>query len=193
MRAGDDHPAWDFLEREHHQPIMDDLEHLAERAGLPPSDWPLVWTPLDREVYAQEVRWVERYPEVKGIKAGVVYLGTGWDPTVRRRVHALTACFLRNFVDARVVYLRDLTAALAERQDPEGTMVLVPDFFDPADRSLPGWLVEEVAGWLTARVGRGKQTVVGVTTLSGMTRAWGRKVPDLLRDEFLVLEAGNGR
>ena len=148
----------------------------------------MIYTPLAVAATAREIGWIENYELLKddGDFAGVAYVGTVKDPDVMTRMMALTGCFLRNYVDAKMMTLQEVIGYIRNNEEPEATVLLIPNFYLPSgeEGSVANWLVSGLYGMLLSRYRDGLQTVVYIQDLERMKKDYGREIAKFMEERY---------
>jgi len=164
-----------ILDPEEHEPLLRNYESVARLSGVPLYE---VCRSIKHTCADLEVRWVQRFRRhaVSG-KAGLLYLGTEFQPPYVERAMAICAALIRNFVDARVVSSDALVSQTWDGDEPNPTCMAVVDFAVPgrspqARRALASVVVD--------RALKGKQTILQVPSLAVVRNDFGGAVADLI-------------
>ena len=184
------------LDEERHARLVSDLDNVALTAGI--FGYPeFVWMPLSDTCGAAEITWIEHHKNVQdgnytGKRTfGGVYTGQVKDPDVMVRMMALAGCFVRNFVDARVITRQVLMERLDQGDEPDASVALIPNFFDVqkgGKSPLLDWKISQLQGWLLHRFQRGLGTVLYVSNMSLLGNLWGTDMRDHIGKHLIEIK-----
>lgn len=158
-----------------HDPLVAQLPEIADRAGIPA-------TFITGERYALtdfEKDYLVGFRRTAHTGAlGLIYTGSH-DPSVLDRSRSVVGALTRNFIEARFVLREELiTMLFGNRAGPQEPLVAVPDFHY-AD--LPNSAAHSLRSWLTGRIGRGRQTVLGFGSKSDMDATFKPGLADAIK------------
>jgi hypothetical protein len=190
------HPAFGsgLLDYEYHAPLVRDLARTVARAGLGPNYQHMVWTPLSEIATDVEVTFVSKYDRIRenGL-AGLCYHGNlTIPPDVVTRMMALTGCFLRNYVDARVATVQEVLAGIKDGSEFDPTVLLIPNFHLPQGGAgnVASWNVSELFGMLLRRHRDGRLTVLYAQSLDRMAVEYGAEVTEFVKQKYVDSKDG---
>ena len=180
--------ATGVLDPEEHDRMVADLAKIARDANLRP-EW--IWAKIDLHCTAGEIAWVRRFPfhSHEG-RAGLCLVGRHPEPGVEDRMAALAGTLVRNFVRARLMTVNQVITAVDDGRPPEMSCLLVPNFFlGKTEAALPAWRLALLLDALLHRKLRGLQTVLYVTDLVALGKAYGMALRQHLEAHYQLLEA----
>lgn len=143
-----------LIEEEEHQPLLDDLQHFVERAGITTETF---FTPLDvTGCPADVIDYVEKYRRMPYTGTfGLAFIGS--PAHVPSYMAGMVGAYLRNFIDATLC-----TLDTAIRDNVRNRSVLaIPDFYlmDPNQ-----WKRDKMLTLLVERETKRLQTIVCIST-----------------------------
>lgn len=170
-----------ILDERVHEQLLVRLPQAARRAGVPAE---AICRHLRQYVEDDEERaWVREVMRHRASPpAGLVYVGR-FRSGVRERLEGMAGAFIRNFMDARVMYAR---RALEEGR--ECLVLLLPGI--PEE---PRWLVGEFAELVLDRMSQGKVTILHVPDFEDLRARAGRGFTDALERNFKMVMGGKAR
>ncbi|HEY0821449.1 MAG TPA: hypothetical protein VGD46_21920, partial [Rhizobacter sp.] len=165
------------LVKEVHDRLVHDIENVARMAGIPV---PMIWTSATQYCNEDEIDYTRRlHLHAAEGTFGYLYVGKqhGEHP-VSMRMMALAGACVRNFINARVMTVQDLLAAVRKDNVPSPTVLLIPNFFVSTEHggNLPSWQASGLMSVLLNRMAAGQQTYVYVDDLDAMKAQYGDMV-----------------
>lgn len=182
-----------MLSPEAHARLVDNIDAVAQRAGLGEQHKHLIWTKAELDegssAWVNEViRTVRRGEPWEKRNIGLCL--TSDQHEAEAWMLSMTGLLVRNFVDARCL---SLTQILVERKatgDVEGSAILCPDFVMPEYlNSLTAWDQKEMAGFLHDRVRMLAPTCLFVGTGPDIVKTKLPSVAEDLRAMFAMEDA----
>lgn len=158
-----------IMDKEYHSRLIADLENVSMVAGIPPS---MVWSRLSEYCGQHEIDWVKHMRDDQS--AGMVYVGV-YDVPVEDKMMAIAGALLRNHIDARMMIVQDVIAALKDGDMPFPKVLLIPNFcLDKKNGGdIPTWEVSQLMGLLLSRMARGKKTILYVGSMTSLEIQYG--------------------
>jgi hypothetical protein len=165
-----------------HDRLVEDAPRWARIAGIPVA---MLAERAEDHCSPGEVKWANAYPERahRGEGGGILYVGN-MDPPAVRRMQALAAKFIRNYIDARVVTLDEYLAAQRDGDAPQCSVLFVPLVHAAASTRVPDWRVQALAAVLVERAMQ--HTGIHVDDWGAFVAAYGQGVAYLVRDFEVV-------
>lgn len=162
-----------ILNKEYHDRLIADLERIAERAGIPPH---FVWSKLSAYCTEEDVQWVRAMR--KGTQHGLAYVGgkgKKFNVPVEDKMMAITGACLRNYIDARMMAVQEVIAALKEDAMPRPTVLLIPNFcLDRGDGgNIAQWEISSLLGLLYTRLAQNLKTVIYLGSMQALEANYG--------------------
>ena len=155
-----------------HQNLLDDIDFYTGIAGIPAS---MVLKPMSDFCAEEEQEYVARYRSLPEAGVfGLVYSGQAEAVAAHTKMMAMTAAYLRNFIDARLMSVQDVIRMVKNRE-AQPTVLLIPNFFIQEGRGgrQAQWEIPELLGLLLDRHAAEKQTVVYVDSIVDMAKEYG--------------------
>lgn len=105
------------------------------------------------------------------------------------RLYGLAGLLIRNFVDARVYTVQYILDMLADSDEIEGRVIIIPNFFlmKSMGGSLPAWKISSLLGFLMERYSKGLPTIVYIQQLNHMGEEYGKAFKDHIENHFTVV------
>lgn len=159
-----------------HARLLAGIDGFAETAGIPAH---FIHRSTREHLTDKEINWLREYPT--HVKDGEGLLLTGiHDPDPATKMQSMTAAFLRNFIDARLMSVNTVLEILEGGKQPEGEVLLIPNLHQTTyGKTFPAFKVQALYDLLLARLAAGKISVIYVQDL------------EKLEEEFGVLFAGH--
>lgn len=178
MRKYQKYYAAGILVPEVHAQLVESMEGYCQVANIP--DAFVYRIRMDKYCSADEINYVKTYKRTRRVGiAGFMYAGRSVG--VDERMMAMTGAFLRNYIDARLMTIQQVTQKLKEGEDVDASVVLIPNFVSSSARSKPpGWVVDSIQGWLLSRYARQRPIVAYIKSMVALRASWG----DVVRDHF---------
>lgn len=173
-----------ILNREYHDRLLADLKRFANKAGIPPE---FVWSKMSKYCTDDDMTWVRKMRE--GKDNGLVYVGTGFDVPVEDKMMAIAGACLRNYIDAQVMSVQEISARLKNDNMPNCTVCLVPNFamssLDLA--SVAPWQAAALLGWLYSRMAKNLKTVLYVGSFNSLDKEYGEAMVKHIKVHYKVI------
>lgn len=171
------------LNPEVHGRLVNDIENVAHRAGIPIT---MVWTSATEYCDEPELDYTRHLTQhaLEG-RYGLLYtgkkFGKGVTP-ISMRMMALAGACVRNYIDARVMTVQDVLALVKKDVPLTCTVLLIPNFFLSKEQggNIPSWQVSGLLSLLLNRMAAGLQTYVYIDDLSDMAAQYG----EVFREHF---------
>jgi hypothetical protein len=172
-----------------HSRLAQNLDHYAQRANILK---PMITMKMSSFACTQaEIAYVKAIKRraSEGLY-GLMYQGIQKTPVMTRMMAIAGAC-LRNFIDARVMILQDVLAALKEGTPPDVSVLLIPNFFIAREEGgkIAEWHIAELLGFLYARMAQGQQTFIYVSNFEALKKTYGEPVALHLHHHFRAIDA----
>lgn len=155
-----------ILDETAHLRLIQALPQVTARAGVPKH---YIITSMKGNATQKDITWVTGFPRVKDSgKAGYVVQGENVDT----RCFYIAGALLRNYIDAVVVPLTQITESDLN-VDP--TVLIIPNFYSNVGeaKAPPAWKLQQLYDLLMGRLSSGKQTILGVSSIDGLTNSYG--------------------
>lgn len=181
-----------LLDQQVHARLAANLEETAQVAGVP-------MDMLDRSMKESgcskdEIEWVCNFPALRltAKKGGVILCGV-FKPSPEKRLMAMAAAFIRNYVDARVVTLFELLPVDGEAPEINPTVLLIPDFcrqnLSKPGHTLTHWQSRFVHSFLLERFTQRRVTVLHVDNLPLVEKEYGESFLAFLVENWTVQQS----
>lgn len=163
-----------------HFTLCQDLDTIASVAGISQS---MIIKSMKEFCEEEEVAYVRAIN--KTTMAGVVYVG---GEQVATRMQAVAGACIRNFIDARVVMVKDILQGVKDGKGVDPQVALVPNFCSSEKNSgVAEWETTHLLGWLYDRDYSGKQTFVAVNSMELVYTKLGALIEKHLEERFIKI------
>jgi len=168
------------LDRELHERLIADIEKVCKIAGTPPF---MVWTGMSPYCTPQEINWVSK--SLTSEKSGLVLVGLQETP-IEDKFMAMTAAYLRNYKDARMLTLQEVLHHIKRDDLPEPTVLLVPNFVlgKNTGGEIPQWQTSGLLGMLYQRMSQGLKTILYIDSMDNLKMNYGASFVDHLSSHY---------
>lgn len=170
-----------LIDEQYHEQLLADLQGVVRQAGITES---YLWTTATDYLDEDELKFVYDLTE-DDCPLGMAYYGDISGSPVNERMMAIAGACLRNYINAKVMTIYDVLAALKEGDMPSPTVLLIPDFYDGG--TVPDWQKNGLLGLLYKREQQGKKTVVYVRNKKGLAKEYGKPVADHIHTKFVPI------
>lgn len=173
------------LKEEHHSRLVADLDRFAHDAGISP-----IWlaTSMVGVCGNEEIAFTKSFRKRKanGGKVGLCYTGTQGEPSVEDRMAAMTGCFLRNFIRARLMTLGRVVEHIKDGAMPEASVLLIPNFFltKAEGGAISDWRVAELLDLLMQRQLDGQDTVIYLSSFKSLGTEYGSQFVTFIGNHY---------
>lgn len=174
------------LDPKEHSRIIANFEQVCTVAGI---QGHFLYESMTKYCGPEEIDWVKKFWAYKAQGVSGLVLEGVKHPDAR--CQAITACLVRNWIDARVIPLNLL---IEESQNgnrpPSPTVLVIPNLFihTMGGKNVPAWRVQTIYDVLLERATKSKPTVVYVEDLKGLVSVYGEPFYDFLSRFVLVTE-----
>lgn len=177
------------LDRGVHSRLAQNLEHFAQRANI--ADVYILDKMSNFDCSDQEIAYVRTIKRAAAAKHfGLIYHGKETKPVMQRMMGVAGAC-VRNFIDAKVMSVQELFADIKAGNPPTATVLCIPNFFVAKSEGgkIAEWNISELLGVLYARMARGQQTLVYVSSMKELRTTYGDPIADHLKNNLVMTAA----
>lgn len=153
-----------------HARLLQGIEGFAETAGIPEG---FIHKSAREHLTEKEITWMKNYRQHRENNEGLLLLGVH-DPDPATKMQAMTAGFLRNFIDARLRSVNNVVELLETPKELDCEVLLIPNLYQKAyGKTFPAHKIQAVYDLLMARNARGLVSVVYVQELDALEAEWG--------------------
>jgi hypothetical protein len=141
-----------IINEEEHRPLLDDLQHFVERAGITTETFYTPMTGCPEKV----IKYVKQYRRMKYVSTfGLAFIGS--PAHVPSYMAKMVACYLRNFTDATLCILDTAINDSVRNR----SVLAIPDFYlmDPNQ-----WRRDKMLTLLVEREAKQLQTIIGMSS-----------------------------
>lgn len=174
-----------ILNKEFHERLLVDIDAVIEVAGIPPE---YLWSRLSEHCRVDEVEWMKNIRKHTNHGLALVNGGQKGKPAKPAidRMMALTGACLRNYIDSRVMPLQDVLARLKDDAMPSPTVLMIPNFCLSQNDGghIAPWQISALLGLLYSRLSKNLKTVVYVSSLDAVEKAYGESFRQHLEAHF---------
>ena len=175
------------LDRKVHRRLINDIESVSKAANIPV---PMVWSSMHDHCESPEIEYVKhlRVRSAEGY-AGLVFLGAEPKKEMGRRMQAIAAACLRNYINAKVMTLQDVLDAIKTSSMPRPTVLLIPNFFvgENDGGKIADWQLSGLLSMVYSRQAEGLQTFLYVKSLNELKHAYGAPFEQNIRSTFVLV------
>jgi len=170
-----------------HEPLVANLIAFAKTAGVAPAQ---ICTPLGDQISKAESYYVRKFHfhRTGGEVSGLCLTGSD---TMLAEDHmvAITACLVRNFIDARLMTVGTVLDLLAAGDDPSCTCLLISNFFlsKAEGGGASTWQIPVLLDLLLARKLAGQQTVLYVSDMIKLGKEYGLAFGRLIESQYKIV------
>lgn len=169
----------------YHAGLIKDIDNVCMRAGISKQ---CLYTSSKGICSESEVDWVRAFRTNEYTSAGLCITGRQQD--ILKRFMALTAIYVRNFVDARMISLHKLRKSLEEDQIPDCSVLLIPNFMVGTDKvALTGWQASMIYDMVLDRISHDKKTILYVDSMAKLGLQYGDSFRELIEGNFDFLKS----
>lgn len=177
------------LSKDHHERLVADLDQFACDANIQPH-W--IYTALPKELSPDVRKYLVNYRKLSaaGALAGMCFTRKGLHGLSSDVVmSALAGCLVRNFIRARVMTMTNVVQAIADKNPPKVSCLLIPNFFYSSSEggALASWQVSAVYDLLIARRVAGHQTLIYVSDMAMLGKEYGLAMQELVSTHFQII------
>jgi len=167
-----------------HSRLVMELDRFAEEAGISVADI----TGANYHLTDVEKQYLRGFRRAhRSGKAGLIYVGQH-DPSVLNRCRSVAGALIRNFITVRMVPREVLIDRLFNGGPLAADCVIVPNFHY---EGAPVATRRALASWITERLARGHQTVLGVPSRKALSDVFAEDAQAYL-DHFHVVKGFEG-
>lgn len=179
-----EHPAYKtgLLNPDKHYMLVRDLRKYSEVAGISEK---YIYTSLSNHCSETEIKWMQNFHSYHASEThGMIYSGQ-FKESIFQKMATLTGCFLRNFVDARIIMLSDVIKSIYDNSfDP--TVLMIPNFYmngtERGGVKLFDRDRQNLFGFMMDRSNRGKCTILYVENMDKMAIDYGEGFVKLFKN-----------
>jgi hypothetical protein len=173
----------DYLKPQVHDPLISQLQFIAEQARIPES--------YIRHVGAKEyctepeMVWIRNAKKnLKENDMGMIFHGPQVH-SISKKMLAIGATLTRNYIDARVYTLAEVLDSLDSRSEepPDCTVLIIPDFC-VADYDIPKRLVHKLYGFLINRFVTKKGMIAYIDSYEVMANKYGATLTEYINGHY---------
>lgn len=166
-----------------HERLIADIEGVCTTANVPRYMLQLSATEF---CSPPELEWLKAYAANRARGRGLLLTGKMSTPSPETRMMAMTAAFLRNFVDARLLPLNTLLQMVEDKVDCDPTVLFVPNLYlRQGGKALPSWKMQIMYDLLLGRLTSGKLTALYVEDMAAMASEYGPAFRGHLNDHYI--------
>lgn len=167
----------EVLDEEVHSQLVDDINGIANRAGIPKK-----YIYQKFKLSKREMKWFKRTRQHKASLIGGALYTSKYD-NIHHRMKIVAGILLRNFIDCRVLTLQELLDEAEAGLVPANTVLLIPDFYTKTS-GLPKWKQSTIHSILLKRLGMNQLNVLYVHSFNGLQEQYGSDVYEILTTEY---------
>lgn len=160
------------LDKEKHQRLIQDIDHIADTANIPTA---AIHRSAVGFVSSSELDWLRHFNAYRTNKAGLVIVGEP-ESNPEDKCVAITAALVRNFIDARFMAVNSVLTAAEDGNLPEPTVLVIPNLFvcsAGGKNALPAYKIQTVYDVLVRRMALNRPSVLYIENLDQCNLAYG--------------------
>lgn len=171
------------LSEEKHSRLICEQVNVCSTANIPTS---FLAKSMHEYCNKVEIDWVKNFKVNRFDSNGLLLTGLhSIAPDTKMMV--ITAAFLRNFIDARILPLNTILTASEAGTLPSPTVLLIPNLFvRSVGKSLPAWRIQALYDVLLSRRVAGMPTVVYVEDMASLESEYGQVFYRHLLDHYTI-------
>jgi hypothetical protein len=169
-----------------HARLLAGIDEFCETAGIPPS---FIHKNVREGLTDHEVAWLRDYPTHQKDGEGLLMTETH-DPDPVFKMQLMTAAFLRNFIDARMIPVNTVLEYLDDKMMPDCAVVLIPNLYQVTHgKAFQSYKIQALYDLFLFRQARGLLSVVYVESMAELRKDYGPLFASHL--ENFVLDKGS--
>lgn len=176
---------YQLLDRSYHGRLVENASAFTREAGI---SMAYLDTPMAKVCEKDQIDWVKNYRQhLADGSGGFIYIGNGFGAIVDR-MSVITAAFLRNYIDARMLTIKEVTDG---DNALEPTVLLVPDFhtlFATTGSPLPAWQIQTLYSIILGRYMARKISVLYTENFKVLKSVYGSEMYTLLKAHWSGFE-----
>jgi hypothetical protein len=168
-----------------HYRLVEDLDHVAASAGVPPI---YLTRSMEGVCSQEEIDWFLSNPlSTNSDSAGLVYTSLSFN---EERLILLAAAFLRNYINAKIMSLQQVIDVCSKGGSPNCTVLLIPNFYLSRDSGgdISSWKISYILGMMYDRLSKNQLTVIHCETLSAMAASYGDSFSSLINNNYRLVD-----
>jgi hypothetical protein len=172
-----------FLINGYHDQLLKNVNHYLEVANIPPD---IFFDSIQEYCTEDQIVFIREYPSRETIPQlrGLILSG---DPSIcLRQMQSMATGYIRNYIDARVVFLKDVIDS-SNVSDRSCSVLLIPDFFMDSDLKgiIASWQIPDLLNLLYMRATRCKPTILYSSSLKSLSIKYGKAFTDHFKNYFI--------
>ncbi len=170
------------LSYEQHKGLVQNIEYISERSGVPIH---FIVTSGKGIFTDDEMNYIREWKHHReSQKSGAVYIGT--ETRALDSMFAFCGLMLRNEVDSKIVFMHELIASLKRDEPFQQRFIAIPNFILPKKMGgdIATWEFATILGWLMARHGAGKHTLLYVSSYNLIEEQYGKTLSKHIDDHY---------
>lgn len=179
-----------LMDPAYHERLVADIQGVVQQAGI---SEPYVWTSMRKYCGQAEINYIQNiklWARQDDPVFGMVYVGKVEKAPVNDRMMSLAGACLRSYINAKVMNVQEVIAALKDGVMPSPTVLLIPNFFLARSNAgrIAEWEVSSLIGLLYKRQQEAKQTVLYVADWAAMKIQYGQVFNDHIEgNKFITI------
>lgn len=165
-----------------HARLIQNLGQYAQKANVPES---VILSSMVGVCSEFEIAWFKsvRKNEIGSKGAGLLYTGELYPPAIERMM-MLTGGFLRNFIDARILALKEVVEQHKELYEAP-TVLVIPNFSITKGAGV-NWDAQMMLGLLMRRMAAKKYTILYSQSKEALVKEYGKSMGCFIEDYYSV-------
>lgn len=153
-----------------HARLLAGIDGFAQTAGIPPS---FIHRSAREHLSEKEIHWLKDYHTHVQDNESLLLTGLH-DPDPATKMQSMTAAFLRNFIDARLMPVNQVLEHIEQGSPPDCEVLLVPNLYQTAyGKAFPAYKIQALYDLLLARQAKAKLCVLYVQNMEELEAEFG--------------------
>jgi len=177
-----------ILDVEYHARLLADIDNVSARARIPSH---MLHMSVTKYCNKNIVRWLKNWQErMAGGKAGMCLTGIPAEVGIGDQLMAITALFVRHYIDARFIVLNRLLDGMGTENEENPTVLVVPDLYVEGQgaKGNTNFQQQDVYGFLLERFSKGKASIIYIQDIDKMRLDYGPVIADHYASSFDVIQ-----
>lgn len=176
MESNEIYEAGMLTPETHPESWLRKMPKYARDAGIPEQ---FIYTSMVGISPHEDIEWIRRWHLKEN--AGAYMLGTH-GMNHYQRMQAMTGCFVRNKINARMLTAKQFVAA-----DRFPMVALIPDFFVSDKLMMSSWQLHDLMGLLFQAEGQDCRVVLYVSNMAKMHQTLGTTIKEFITNQYVLL------
>lgn len=174
------------LHRQVHRPLLDDLEHTLELAGIPPE---FIWRSARDFCSEDEIDWLTHINHPSDYGLAILHHSGKTHKPVIDRMMAMASALTRNFKESKVTTVQVLLESLKDGSYEDPRVLLVPNFCMPSTETgkVADWHIPALLDVLYRRMSKNLKTVIYIGSMDNLEKLYGTAFREHVQAHFSLI------